>query len=51
MNNKIENMSMFDLKKPGDTFKEYPYIASAYLFGSHALNRDCPLSDVDIAQR
>ncbi|MEW5766006.1 MAG: nucleotidyltransferase domain-containing protein [bacterium] len=30
-------------------FKDYPYIASAYLFGSQATGRIMPMSDVDIA--
>lgn len=30
-------------------FKDYPYISSAYLFGSHASGRTGPMSDVDIA--
>jgi predicted nucleotidyltransferase len=30
-------------------FRDYPYIAAAYLFGSHALGRATPESDLDIA--
>lgn len=30
-------------------FKEYPYIASAYLFGSYAKGKTGPMSDLDIA--
>jgi len=32
-----------------DIFKNYPYIASAYLFGSHVSGKVTPESDVDIA--
>ncbi len=32
-----------------EIFKEYPYIASAYLFGSAASGKAGPMSDVDIA--
>lgn len=38
-----------DTEKLKDIFKDYPYIASAYLFGSHATGRTGPMSDVDIA--
>jgi predicted nucleotidyltransferase len=38
-----------DTEKLKDIFKDYPYIASAYLFGSYAKGRICPMSDVDIA--
>ena len=41
--------SMIDTKKLKDIFKDYPYIASAYLFGTHASGKVRPLSDVDIA--
>lgn len=40
---------MLDVKKLEDIFKNYPFIASAYLFGSHALGKSGPMSDVDIA--
>lgn len=32
-----------------EIFKDYPYIAAAYLFGSYASGRITPMSDVDIA--
>jgi hypothetical protein len=32
-----------------DVFREYPYIAAAYFFGSHVLGKATPNSDVDIA--
>lgn len=32
-----------------DIFKDYPYIASAYLFGSKVSGKMGPMSDVDIA--
>lgn len=38
-----------DIEKLKDIFKDYPYIASAYLFGSYAKGRTGPMSDVDIA--
>lgn len=38
-----------DINKLKDIFKEYPYIASVYLFGSQATGRTGPMSDVDIA--
>lgn len=37
------------LGKLNDIFKHYSYIASAYLFGSHASGKITPDSDVDIA--
>jgi predicted nucleotidyltransferase len=40
---------MLNAKKLKDIFKDYPYIASAYLFGSQALGKIGPMSDVDIA--
>lgn len=40
---------MIDTKKLENIFKDYPYIASAYLFGSQALGKIGPMSDVDIA--
>ena len=40
---------MLDIKKLKDLFKDYPYIASAYLFGSYVSGRISPMSDVDIA--
>ncbi len=38
-----------NINKLKDIFKGYPYIASAYLFGSQATGRTGPMSDVDIA--
>lgn len=38
-----------DFKKLKDVFKDYAYIASAYLFGSYALAKTGPMSDIDIA--
>lgn len=40
---------MFDLEKLKQIFKDYPYIAAAYLFGSYATGKKGPMSDVDIA--
>lgn len=40
---------MLDTEKLKDIFRDYPYIASAYLFGSHAKGRTGSMSDVDIA--
>jgi len=40
---------MFDIEKLKDIFKNYPYIASAYLFGSYVSGKITPMSDVDIA--
>lgn len=40
---------MLDIEKLKKIFKDYPYIASAYLFGSQALGKTGPMSDVDIA--
>ena len=40
---------MIDTEKLKNIFKDYPYIASAYLFGSHAFGKIGPMSDVDIA--
>ncbi|MBM4141873.1 MAG: nucleotidyltransferase domain-containing protein [Nitrospira sp.] len=40
---------MLETERLNDLFKEYPYIAAAYLFGSHASGRVSPMSDVDIA--
>lgn len=45
----MEKSFMFDTKKLEDVFKDYPYIASAYLFGSRASERAGHMSDVDIA--
>lgn len=36
-------------EKLKDIFRDYPYIASAYLFGSHVSGKITPESDVDIA--
>ncbi|MCX7793994.1 MAG: nucleotidyltransferase domain-containing protein [Thermodesulfovibrionales bacterium] len=40
---------MIDTEKLIDILKDYPYIASAYLFGSVATGKTGPLSDIDIA--
>lgn len=40
---------MLNLEKLKEIFKDYPYIASAYLFGSHASGKVNPMSDLDIA--
>lgn len=40
---------MFEFERLKDIFKDYPYIASAYLFGSQASGKIGPMSDVDIA--
>jgi len=40
---------MIDIEKIKTLLKDYPYIASAYLFGSLASGRTGPMSDVDIA--
>lgn len=40
---------MLDFDKLQDIFKDYPYIASAYLFGSQVSGKTGPMSDVDIA--
>ncbi len=40
---------MIDTDKIKDILKDYPYIASAYLFGSAATGKVGPLSDIDIA--
>jgi predicted nucleotidyltransferase len=40
---------MIDAEKLKNLFKDYPYIASAYLFGSQASGKTKPMSDVDIA--
>lgn len=40
---------MLDTSALTDIFREYPYIAAAYLFGSHAKGTAGPMSDVDIA--
>ena len=36
-------------EKAKEIFKEYPYIAAAYLYGSFAKGGQSPMSDVDIA--
>lgn len=38
-----------DLEKLKPIFRDYPYIASAYLFGSYATGKTGPMSDIDIA--
>ncbi|MDO9028010.1 MAG: nucleotidyltransferase domain-containing protein [Candidatus Roizmanbacteria bacterium] len=40
---------MLNLEKLKNLFKDYPYIASAYLFGSQVSGRISPMSDMDIA--
>ncbi len=40
---------MIDTEKLKNVFKDYPYIASAYLFGSQVSGKMGSLSDVDIA--
>lgn len=40
---------MIDTEKLKNVFRVYPYIASAYLFGSQSSGRVSPMSDVDIA--
>lgn len=40
---------MLNIEKIKEIFKDYPYIASAYLFGSQASGKIGPMSDVDIA--
>lgn len=44
-----QRLSMSNLEKLKEIFKDYPYIASAYLFGSHASGKVGPMSDLDIA--
>ncbi|WP_460176641.1 nucleotidyltransferase domain-containing protein [Thermodesulfovibrio hydrogeniphilus] len=38
-----------DFEKLKAVFEKYPYIASAYLFGSYASGKFSPMSDIDIA--
>lgn len=40
---------MLKLERLKKIFKDYPYIVSAYLFGSAATGKRGPMSDVDIA--
>ncbi len=40
---------MLEFERLEDIFKDYPYIASAYLFGSQVSGKIGPMSDVDIA--
>jgi predicted nucleotidyltransferase len=42
-------MSMVEFERLKDIFKDYPYIASAYLFGSQTSGKIGPMSDLDIA--
>jgi predicted nucleotidyltransferase len=42
-------VNKFDLQKLKSTFEDYPYIAAAWLFGSHAKGTVWKMSDVDIA--
>ncbi len=39
---------MLNLERLGVIFKDCPYIAAAYLFGSYATGKKGPMSDVDI---
>ena len=40
---------MLNMENLKNIFKDYPYIACAYLFGSQASGKTGPMSDVDIA--
>lgn len=40
---------MLDIEKIKFILKDYPYIAAAYLFGSHVSGKSGSMSDVDIA--
>lgn len=40
---------MLNMEKLKNIFKDYSYIASAYLFGSQTSGKKGPMSDVDIA--
>ncbi|MBI4743859.1 MAG: nucleotidyltransferase domain-containing protein [Actinobacteria bacterium] len=40
---------MLNLERLGVIFKDYSYIAAAYLFGSYTTGKEGPMSDVDIA--
>ena len=40
---------MIDTERLADIFRRYPGILAVYLFGSHALGRARPDSDVDLA--
>lgn len=40
---------MLEVEMLEDIFKDYSYIACAYLFGSQATGKGSPMSDVDIA--
>ena len=40
---------MLKIEKLKEIFKSYPYIASAYIFGSQLSGKITPMSDVDIA--
>ncbi len=40
---------MLNLERLEVIFKDYSYIAAAYLFGSYATGKKGPMSDVDIA--
>lgn len=44
-----EGLYMLEFERFKEIFKDYPYIASAYLFGSQASGKIGPMSDVDIA--
>ncbi len=45
----VKDISEQDLKGLGGILGEYPFIASAYVFGSVASGKAGPMSDVDIA--
>lgn len=45
----VTGLTKTEITKLRGIFKDYPYIASAYLFGSTAYGKAGPLSDVDIA--
>lgn len=49
MKSGIRGATKTDITKLRSIFKDYPYIASAYLFGSQARGKAGPMSDVDIA--
>lgn len=44
-----KELSILEIEKLKDILKDYPYIASAYLFGSRASGKSGSMSDVDIA--
>lgn len=44
-----EKKPVISFEKLKDVFEDYPYIVSAYIFGSHVTGKLTPESDVDIA--